>query len=126
MKQRNIVIFFVGLILLGISVFFVSGNMMTPYVSFHQARSQAGQYVQVIGRVDKTRPVVLNEGGFAFTILGKDGSRMNAVHKGPKPQNFDQTEQVVLLGRYIRKDEVFVADSILVKCPSKYRRKEIP
>ncbi|OHD68953.1 MAG: hypothetical protein A2W19_06940 [Spirochaetes bacterium RBG_16_49_21] len=123
MKQRNIVIFILALFLLGVAVFFVSGDILTPYVSFQKARSNAGEYVQVIGAVDKSRPAVHTEGGFAFTVVDKDGSIMKVIHRGIKPQNFDNTEQVVLLGRYSLKDEIFVADGILVKCPSKYRSK---
>jgi cytochrome c-type biogenesis protein CcmE len=44
------------------------------------------------------------------------------VHKvrynNPKPANFEEAEQLVVQGR--TQDGVFVADNILVKCPSKY------
>ena len=123
MKQRNTAIFIFGVFLLGVAVFFVGGDILSPYVSFKRARSDAGEYVQVIGKVDKSSPVVYTEGGFVFTVRDKYGTAMKVVHQGIKPQNFDRTEQVVLVGRYILKDEIFVADSVLVKCPSKYRSK---
>jgi cytochrome c-type biogenesis protein CcmE len=124
MKYKNIIIFITALILLGTAVFFLSGDVLSPYVSFKEAKSHAAKYVQVIGTLDKSIPVVHREGEFSFTLIDKDKSKMQAVHRGIKPQNFEHTEQVVLLGRYNARDDIFVAENILVKCPSKYRRKK--
>jgi len=40
------------------------------------------------------------------------------VYPNPKPANFEDAEQVVVNGRM--EGDVFVAEHILVKCPSKY------
>jgi cytochrome c-type biogenesis protein CcmE len=39
-------------------------------------------------------------------------------YNNPKPANFEEAEQVVVEGR--NQDGTFVAENILVKCPSKY------
>ncbi len=39
------------------------------------------------------------------------------LHKS-KPQDFDKSEQIVVIGKM--NNEVFEADDILMKCPSKY------
>ena len=40
-----------------------------------------------------------------------------------KPQDFEKAEQIVIVGH--TKNNVFVADKILMKCPSKYEDKEV-
>ncbi|OHD63761.1 MAG: hypothetical protein A2176_14595 [Spirochaetes bacterium RBG_13_51_14] len=124
MKHRNVIIFIVGLALLVVAIFSLSENILSPYVPFTEAKAGGGKYVQVIGNLDKTVPVVHREGGFTFTVTDKDGSKMKVLHRGTKPQNFEHTEQIVLLGKYRPDVDIFEADRILVKCPSKYRRKQ--
>jgi cytochrome c-type biogenesis protein CcmE len=122
MKYRNIIIFIVGLGLLVAAVFSLSDNILSPYVPFAEAKSRPGSYVQVIGSLDRSAPVMHGEGEFTFMMKDKDGSSIKALYRGIKPQNFEHADQVVLLGRYDAGHALFVADKLLVKCPSKYRR----
>ena len=124
MKYKNIIIFAVALLFLAAAVFFVTDDIMTPYVSFKEAKGKSGKFVQVIGKLKKSVPVEHNEGEFTFALKDKDNTYMNILHKGNKPMNFEHAEQIVLLGKYDSKIEIFNADKILVKCPSKYRRKK--
>jgi cytochrome c-type biogenesis protein CcmE len=48
---------------------------------------------------------------------------MKVVYRNPKPADFERSEQIVIIGN-VQKD-IFVADKILMKCPSKYTEKEI-
>ena len=41
----------------------------------------------------------------------------------PMPPDLYRSEQVVVIGSF--KEDVFVADKILLKCPSKYQEEEI-
>jgi cytochrome c-type biogenesis protein CcmE len=123
MKHRNTAIFIAALVLLGIAVFFASDDLISPYVPFREAKTNPGKYVQIIGRLDRSVPITSGKGGLSLALIDKDGAKMKVAHQGTKPQNFEQSEQVVLLGRYSGKDDMFIADTILVKCPSKYRRK---
>ena len=56
-----------------------------------------------------------------FEILGnltvKGIAKPVVLHKS-KPQDFEKSEQIVLIGKI--KDDVFHANDILMKCPSKY------
>jgi cytochrome c-type biogenesis protein CcmE len=124
MKYRNIIIFIIGLGLLVAAVFSLSENILSPYVTFSEAMSNPGKYVQVIGRLDKSEPVVHKEGEYSFTVVDKNGTNMRVTHRGTKPQNFEHTDQVVILGKYKAGDNLFEADKVLVKCPSKYRSKK--
>ncbi len=123
MKYRTIIIFITGLAFLVAAIFFASDDILSPYVPFTEAQASAGKYVQVIGKLDKSIPVRHSEGEYAFTVMDNDGTRMRVFHRGTKPQNFEHTEQVVMLGKYRTDGNIFEADKVLVKCPSKYRRK---
>jgi len=92
---------------------------LTPYVSFEEAR-KSGATVQVIGQVVLSR--VDYDTAFhqlAFPLVDDDGNRMPVQYSGTKPGNFDQADKVVVIGSY--RDGVFMADQLLVKCPSKYQ-----
>jgi cytochrome c-type biogenesis protein CcmE len=43
---------------------------------------------------------------------------LKVLYKHPKPANFDQATGVVAIGRY--ENGALLAESLLVKCPSKY------
>jgi cytochrome c-type biogenesis protein CcmE len=60
---------------------------------------------------------------FVFTIIDNNGEEREVVYYNPKPQDFEKSEQVVVIGSV--KEKTFVADEILLKCPSKYQENEI-
>lgn len=124
MRYRNIIIFIIALVLLVVAVFSLSEDILSPYVSFKEAMERPGKYVQVIGKLNKTVPIAHREGEYGFALIDNDGTKMSAIHRGTKPQNFEHTEQVVILGRYNADSNLFEADKVLVKCPSKYRGKQ--
>ena len=91
---------------------------LTPYVSFRQAKA-AGTTVQVSGEVLRAQVHYdARDGTLRFPLKDHDGEVMNVVFTGGKPNNFDQAEQVVAIGR--SEGGTFHADSLLTKCPSKY------
>ena len=55
---------------------------------------------------------------FSFWMADEQGAVRQVVYPNPKPANFEDAEQVVVNGRV--EGDVFVAEHILVKCPSKY------
>jgi cytochrome c-type biogenesis protein CcmE len=92
---------------------------LTPYVSFEEAR-KSGATVQVIG--DIVFPEIkydIDAHQLQFPISDERGDKMMVVYNGTKPANFEQADRVVVIGTY--ENEVFVADQLLVKCPSKYQ-----
>ena len=60
---------------------------------------------------------------FAFTLVDTLKMAQRVVYNNPKPQDFDASEQVVITGSM--KGNVFMADNILLKCPSKYVKKDL-
>ena len=121
MKKRNIIIFSVLLVSVIVAILSLSDNIMSPYVSFKDA-VKSGSYVQVIGKLDKNVPVSHENGSFSFVLTGEEGESMKVVHTGQVPQNFDHADNIVLIGKYDAGAGQFVADKVLVKCPSKYTK----
>jgi cytochrome c-type biogenesis protein CcmE len=94
----------------------------TPYVDFNRARSM-GSNVQVLGKVNHGEEIYDgNSGVFSFYISDENGDKMLVSFAGTKPGNFEQAESVVCVGKYA--DGKFVANNLLVKCPSKYQGDE--
>lgn len=94
----------------------------TPYVGFEKARASQ-MNVQVIGSVDHASSNYdENTGIFSFYLCDENNDRMMVNYAGIKPANFEQAGSVVCIGTF--KNNVFNADNLLVKCPSKYQGAE--
>ena len=106
------------------------------YVGFGEARARAAEgnntKVHVVGKLlrdGQKRPVdlqydpVTDPNYFAFTLVDTTHVAQRVVYNQPEPQDFETSEQVVITG--CMKDKVFMADNILLKCPSKYVKKDL-
>lgn len=88
----------------------VSGNDQKIHIVGDLTRDDAGNVVSILSSPEKT--------SFYFTLTDKDGFEQRVYHNAPEPQDFRRSEKVVIIGSY--HEEIFVADKILLKCPSKY------
>jgi len=122
MSSKRIIIFITALVLLVFSILLISDDLFSPYVSFEYARENPGKNVQVIGKRNTDSPVEHNDRGFTFTLAEENGDKLTAFHKGVKPVNFEHADQVVLIGKYSSGKQLFEADKVLTKCPSKYEK----
>lgn len=95
------------------------GGAMIAYASIPEARVQA-RPVQVFGYL-YSKGAYDDQGRWRFDIQGEQGDVMTVVYPGTKPGNFEQAISVVAIGQYDRQAQAFVADQLLVKCPSKYQ-----
>ena len=55
---------------------------------------------------------------FSFYVIDKNGLEQKVLFNGSKPQDFERSEQIVLMGKM--QEENFICSKILMKCPSKY------
>lgn len=75
--------------------------------------------VRVAGQVDadtidfNNRDLIL-----AFDVTSDTGERMHAIFNGPKPDQMREGAEAILEGKY--DGEIFTAQSLLLKCPSRY------
>ena len=92
---------------------------VTPYISFEEARHSHG-LVQVNGMLaDKSYVLKKDEQFLSFRLKDSKGQVLPVEYRGVVPGNFDQATSIVAIGRY--QNEQFVAEQLLVKCPSKYQ-----
>ncbi|HMQ34286.1 MAG TPA: cytochrome c maturation protein CcmE [Chloroflexaceae bacterium] len=61
------------------------------------------------------------EGRFTFMLQDENGKLVKVVSDDPRPANFEQAISIVAIGRYDAGEDAFMADDLLVKCPSKYQ-----
>ncbi len=92
------------------------------YGDFALAAKHPDKNYEIIGTLDTLSPVVYNPlknaDQFSFFMYDKNNERRKVVVSKPKPQDFEKSIQVVVGG--MMKGDVFQADRILLKCPSKY------
>ncbi len=115
MKKTRIIIGAVIVVLLvtvSIWMFVISS---TPYTQdFNEAMS--GKRVQVWGNIDKDSII-----GNNFSIISEKGEVLPVVLLNQIPSNIEQADSCVVTGVWT--DDFFEAESILLKCPSKYEEK---
>ncbi len=118
-KVHIIAIFFIAI---SIGVMTITLVDSSTYANFTEAFEEEGKEFHVVGKLNKEIPYSyepeVNPNVFQFHMIDMDGEKRKVILKKSKPQDFDASEQIVLIGR--AKGDVFVANDILMKCPSKY------
>lgn len=76
----------------------------------------------VVGKLNKEKATEYNPAidadAFTFYMLDNNGLEKRVVLHKTKPQDFERSEQIVIIGKM--QGEEFHANEILMKCPSKY------
>ncbi len=119
-KMHIIAILFVAL---GIAAAMTLVNDSETYATFDKgAELPAGKAFTVVGEVDLDKPMkfdpMVDANSFSFYMSDEDGKVMKVVYKGAKPQDFEKSDKITVKGKI--KDDVFYANKLLMKCPSKY------
>ncbi|ALL04946.1 cytochrome c maturation protein CcmE [Pedobacter sp. N36a] len=113
----------IGLITIAICVgFLISLNAGTSnYSTFTEAAKDSREF-HVMGFWEKEKGMYYDAqkdaNHFAFFMKDEKGEVNKVVYNGSKPQDFERSEKLVLIGKM--KDGTFYASKILMKCPSKY------
>lgn len=123
MKTTNIVILAaVAIFLVVLAINFTSNASL--YTDFDYAKT-SGKQVHIVGEWVNRDQSVYDPSQDLFTFHLKDTlQQVELVHYyEPKPSNFEQAERVVVIGGY--ENGTFVANQIVMKCPSKYEETDI-
>lgn len=113
----------IGLITIALCVgFLVSLSADTnSYSTFTEAAKTPREF-HVMGYWEKSKGMYYDAqkdaNHFSFFMKDQDGVVKKVVYNGTKPQDFERSEKLVLIGE-MNKD-TFYASKILMKCPSKY------
>lgn len=120
MKKIHIV----GIVIIAIAIgaIFTTLNNTSTYAGFTEAANEPGNEFHVVGKRDTTKTAIyepkVNPNLFTFYMKDNKGVESKVVLHKNKPQDFDRSEQIVLIGRM--QGNEFHASDILMKCPSKY------
>ena len=95
------------------------GQQVAGYENFTEA-TENGRRAHVVGEWLEARPATYDPSTnqFSFWMRDEIGGINQVIYANPKPANFEDAEKVVVDGQM--EGDVFVAEHILVKCPSKY------
>jgi len=100
----------------------------STYTDFEAAVENPGKEFHVIGKLVKEKPIVydtkVDANKFTFYMTDQKGVERLVTYKGAKPQDFEKSEQVVVIGKI--ENDAFLASSLLLKCPSKYNDEKKP
>jgi cytochrome c-type biogenesis protein CcmE len=133
MKKGHII--GLGIIAIAITIIMTSIGDASSYESFSTAweMKQDGddKAIHVVGQLKKDGTgqvtgieVREDKTSFTFLLVDNEGTEQKVYYNEPVPADFQRSEQVVVIGQY-RDQEIFVADKILMKCPSKYQETDV-
>ena len=135
MKKTHII----GLILIAVAIgiIMITTGDASTYVGFDEAEQVAqndpAQKVHVVGTLKKDAAgkivglnynPALDANRLEFLVQDSLGRENQVIYAAPKPQDFEKSEKIVLVGS-MHSDKVFYCDKILLKCPSKYQEGKI-
>lgn len=109
----------VAILAFGGLVFVNFGSQVGGYMNFAQAEA-SGARAHVVGTWAEDLPTQYDRTGnvFVFHMRDESGNTWEVRYANPKPANFEEAEELVVEG--YAQDDTFIAEHILVKCPSKY------
>lgn len=120
MKTSHII----GISVIALALLFIISTISdsSTYASFSDATESPSETFHVVGRLVKDKPQEynpeINANVFSFFMIDNDGQERKVILNQAKPQDFDKSEQIVVIGKC--DERTFMASSILMKCPSKY------
>ncbi len=117
MKTKVIIGLVVIVVFTGFAVYSFSSSL-NPYVTFREAAERTGT-VQVLGYLsDGVIDYDLENEQLRFYMQDDEGTKALVTYEGAKPNNIEHAESLVVVGEF--NGELFQAQRLLVKCPSKY------
>lgn len=134
MKKAHIL----GILVIAVAIAVIMSTAVdaSTYVTFKKAAEMAADgestKVHVVGKLKKDtggqiigmeyQPQI-DPNHFSFLLVDENNEERQVVYSSPKPQDFERSEQIVIIGSM--QNNQFVADKIVMKCPSKYQENEI-
>ena len=124
MKKSSIL----GLIVIAIAIGVVVSiyGSASTYGSFSDARKTTDE-LHVVGQLNRQKELhydpVKDANYFSFYIKDNQGEECKVEFSGAKPQDFERSEEVVMVGKM--EGNKFHASHITLKCPSKYTNDKV-
>ncbi len=121
MKRSHII----AILIIAVAIAALVGSLYdsSTYADLDEAIANPGKEYHVVGVLDRSEEIVyepsLNASLTSFTMLDLEGRRCRVHLNKAKPQDFERSERLVLIGE-ATPDGEFHARDMLMKCPSKY------
>jgi cytochrome c-type biogenesis protein CcmE len=133
MKKGHII--GLGVIAIAIMIIITSIGDASTYENFSTAKTMAmngnKEAIHVVEGLKKDETGTVkgldiseDKTSFTFMMVDNDGQEQKVYYNEPVPADFVRAEQVVVIGSY-KNENIFVADKILMKCPSKYQETDV-
>ena len=132
MKKMHII----GIVIVAacVTIIMATAGDASSYVTFEDAQEMAQQgeakLIHVVGQLKKDNSGAVtgvhpspDKLSVSFVMVDENGREQTVFYDEPMPSDLMRSEQVVVIGSYQK--DLFVADQILLKCPSKYQDEEI-
>lgn len=121
MKKGTIILLVAAAAIAGfIGIYWASmASESSSYSDFATAK-ETGEEVHIVGswiRRDESYYDPQND-LFHFWMQDTTNQVSQVIYNDPKPNDFETAEKVVIMGKY--QDDIFYANDILMKCPSRY------
>lgn len=132
MKKSHIIA--IAIIAAAIGLIVATAGDTSTYVDFNQAyqMAEAGKTssIHIVGSLkknDKGEIVGLEKGAdklsCSFILVDDKNREEKVIYNEPAPTDLGKSEKIVVIGEY--KGNQFVAEKILLKCPSKYEDQKL-
>jgi len=125
MKKTHIIALLLVAIMIGVLVALLGD--FSRYETFESNYAKKGKEINVVGVLNKEKGIeyepTKNPNLFSMYVLDAEGVERKVIVKKAKPRDIERSEKIVVIGKM--NGDVFVADDILMKCPSKYQEKEV-
>ena len=132
MKKSHIIAIVV--IAVAIAIIISTAGDASTYVTFDTAYQMASvgnkAGIHVVGELKKNSSgeiIGLEKSpdnlSFSFILLDESEKEQQVYYNEPMPPDFTRSEKVVVIGSY--HGDRFIADKILLKCPSKYQEQKL-
>jgi cytochrome c-type biogenesis protein CcmE len=101
MKKTHII----GIIIIAIAIgaIFTTLNNTSTYASFTEAKNEPEQEFHVVGKLNKEKEAIydpkVDANLFTFYMIDNVGNDCKVVLHKNKPQDFERSEQIVLIGK---------------------------
>ena len=120
MKKSHIIA--IAILAIAVAAILTTVADSSTYASFSIAAEHPKKVYHVVGKLNKDKPQDynphVNANLFAFYMIDNDGQERRVLLNQTKPQDFDRSEQIVIIGKMY--GDEFHASDVLMKCPSKY------
>ncbi len=120
--MKKIHILLIIIIAVAIGAILTTLNNTSTYADFAEAMKEPESEFHIVGKLNKEKETLYDPQAdanlFTFYMIDNKGLEKKVVLHKTKPQDFERSEQIVLIGKMQGDD--FHASDILMKCPSKY------